>query len=115
VLEEFIVPDLDRLYDEARVDFVLAHLRGHAADLLGEEIVEVGRFAGRTVRAVARTASGGAVAALVLQEPSTAALEREMAELSAALGPRIEKLVYGLTSKPERPLEVDVVPAGELV
>ena len=42
VLEEFVEPDLERLFDEARVEFVLDHLRREAAELVGEEIVEVG-------------------------------------------------------------------------
>jgi hypothetical protein len=45
---------------------------------------------------------------------STVALENELAEVRAAFGPRIVKLVYGLTSRPERPLEVELVPEGAL-
>ena len=117
VLEQFIEPDLDRLYDEARVDFVLAHLRSQAAELIDDEIVEVGRFAGKFVRAVARTANGHGVAAIVVPDgvKSTAALERELDELKPVFGVEIEKLVYGMTEKPDRPLEVELVPVGELL
>jgi AAA+ ATPase superfamily predicted ATPase len=117
VLEEFIEPDLDRLYDEARLEFILSHMRGHAAEVIGEELVEVGRFAGLFVRAVARTASGSGVAAIVVPDSkqSTAPLEDELAELRAVFGPTMKKLVYGLTSKAKRPLEVELVPPGELL
>jgi AAA+ ATPase superfamily predicted ATPase len=117
VLEEFIEPDLDRLYDEARLEFILSHMRGHAAEVIGEELVEVGRFAGLFVRAVARTASGSGVAAIVVPDSkqSTAPLEDELAELRAVFGPNMKKLVYGLTSKAKRPLEVELVPPGELL
>ena len=117
VLETSIEPDLPRLYDEARTDFVLEHLRGEAAEVLGEEVVEVGRFAGRFVRAVGRTASGGGVAAIVVPdgERSTGALEQELDELAQAFGAPPAKLVYGLTDRPDRPLEVEQVPADELI
>jgi AAA+ ATPase superfamily predicted ATPase len=117
VLEEFIQPDLERLYDEARLDFVLAHLHAEAAEVLGEELTEIGRFPGLFVRAVARTQRGGGVAAIVIPEgnqPETA-LENELAEVRRAFGPRIKKLVYGLSARPERPLEVELVPEGALL
>lgn len=117
VLEEFVQRDFERLFDEARLDLVLAHLREHAAEALGEEVVEHGRHAGRFVRAVGRTASGAGVAAIVLPdgERSTATLEKELLELKRVLGKRIEKLVYGVTANPDRPLEVEHVPEGQLV
>jgi len=117
VLAEFVEPDLPRLYDEARVEFVLDHLRREAAEAVGDEILEVGRFPGLFVRAVGRTAGGGAVAAIVVPDgnTSTRSLEEELEELRAALGPRIVKLVYGMTDRAERPLEVERVPEGELL
>ncbi|MBK7876099.1 MAG: ATP-binding protein [Planctomycetes bacterium] len=117
VLEEFVQPDFERLFDEARADFVLSHLRRKAAEALGEEVVECGRHAGRFVRAVGRTANGTGVAAIVVPdgERSTAALESELADLRKALGPRIEKLVYGMSTRPDRPLEVEHVPKGALI
>jgi len=117
VLEEFVEPDLAHLFDEARVDFVLDHLRREAAELCGDEIVEVGRFDGRFVRAVGRTAGGSAVAAIVVPDRprSTAALEEEEEQLRALFGGELVKLVYGITARPDRPLEVERVPAGELL
>jgi AAA+ ATPase superfamily predicted ATPase len=117
VLEEYVQPDLERLYDEARLDFVLAHMRTQAAELAGDELSEIGRFPGRFVRAVARTKTGGGVAAIVVpEEPhSTALLEEELSEVRRGLGPRIVKLVYGLTARPDRPLEVELVPEGVLL
>ncbi|MBI5362616.1 MAG: ATP-binding protein [Planctomycetes bacterium] len=117
VLEEFVQPDFERLFDEARVDFVLSHLQREAAEELGEEIVEVGRHPGRFVRAVARTANGTGVAAIVLPdgERSTAGLEAELAALKKPLGAKLEKLVYGIGTNPDHPLEVERVPKGALV
>jgi hypothetical protein len=36
-------------------------------------------------------------------------------KLRPAFGANIAKLVYGLTSKPKRPIEVELVPEGELL
>jgi hypothetical protein len=137
VLEQSVQPDLERLYDEARVDFVLAHLHGEAADVVGEEIVEAGRFDGRFIRAVARTSEGRGVAAIVVphaaatttvgkatvgktapgmgRAQSTAALEAELALLQPAFGRDVVKLVYALTDKPAHPLEVERVPEGRIL
>jgi hypothetical protein len=117
VLADSIEPELPRLYDEARVEFVLEHLRREAAELVGEELPEVGRHGGRYVRAVARGAGGTPVAAIVLGDgkPSLAALESELAELERAFGRPPVKLTYGITEHAERPLEVERVPEGELV
>ena len=116
-MEQFIEPDLPRLYDEARVDFVLDHLRREAAELVGDELPEVARHPGRLVRAVARTAGGDGVAAIVLPDGplSTATLEKELEALRSTLGNRLIKLTYGLTERPERPLEVERVPEDELI
>ena len=117
VYTDFIEPDLDWLFDQARLDFVLAHLRSEAAEVLGDELVEVGRHPGRYVRAVARTAEGGAVAAVVVPDGarSTAPIERELGELEAVLGRAPRKLVYGVTARADRVLEVELVPEGELL
>jgi AAA+ ATPase superfamily predicted ATPase len=132
VLEQFVQPDLERLYDEARVDFALAHLRSEAADIVGDEIVETGRFDGRFIRAVARTSDGRGVAAIVVpaefateraqsaaskrgHSMSTAAFEAELALLQPAFGRDVVKLVYALTDKPARPLEVERVPEGRIL
>ena len=120
VLERTIEPDLPRLFDEARVDLILDHLRSEAAELAGEELVEVGRFDGEFVRALARGASGRGVAAVVIPDApgkrrSTAALEREREHLETLFGGPLTVLVYGITERPERPLEVERVPEGELL
>jgi len=117
VLEEFIAPDLERLFDEARLDLVLAHLRREAGEVLGDEVLEAGRYDGRFVRAVARTVSGQTVAAIVVPEGtrSTASLENELGALQQVFGEPARKLVYGVTARPERPLEVELVPEGELL
>jgi len=117
VLEESVEPDFERLFDEARLDFVLDHLERRAAELVGEEIVEHGRFDGVYVRAVGRTAEGTTVAALVVPEgrPDEGRLARELEELRAAFGDQLVKLTYGITENPERVLEVERVPEGELI
>ncbi|MFM7281772.1 MAG: AAA family ATPase [Planctomycetia bacterium] len=117
VLEESVIPDLPRLFDEARVDFILAHLASEAGSVVGDELVEIGRFQGLFVRAVARTRRGGAVAAIVVpkDQPSTAALENELAEIRTAMGPRVVKLVYGISSNPHHPVQVERVPEGDLL
>ena len=111
------MPDLRRMFDVARLDFVLSHLRREAAELLEDEIVDVGRFGGKYVRAVARTSGGNTVAAVVVPEGarSTASLENELGELTQVFGRPPIKLVYGITSKVARPLEVELVPEGELL
>jgi uncharacterized protein len=117
IYDEFIEPDLPRLFDEARTDFVLAHLAREAAELIGDEIVESGRHTGRYVRAVGRTAGGQTVAAIVVPEGSrsTASLENELGELERVFGVAPRKLAYGITARPDRPLEVELVPDGELL
>jgi len=114
VLEEFIEPDFERLRGDARVDFILAHLKTQAAEFIDAEIVETGRHSGLFVRAVARTSEGRGVAAIV--EPPggqpTDALEEEIGELADALGSGIERLVYAWRDDPTRPLQVRHVPEG---
>jgi AAA+ ATPase superfamily predicted ATPase len=117
VLEQLVQPDFERLFDEARLDFVLSHLRRRASEELDQEITEVARHPGHFVRAVARTASGSGVAAIVVPDGqrSTAELESELAELRKLFGTPPLKLVYGIGSNPARPLEVERVPAGVLL
>ena len=105
-------PDLPRLYDEARTDFLIDHLVHEAGNLVGDEVVEAGRTKGEVVRAVGRLAGGGIVAALVTSAETgpDAALEREVAELHTALGGPVHKLVYTLVGEVERPLGVRVEP-----
>jgi len=117
VLREFVHPDLARLFDEARTDFLLAHLAREAGELVGEEVVEVGRHAGRFVRALGRTSSGRAVAAIVVPDdaPPLDELERELAEIGRAFEGGVCKLAYGITGRVDRPLGVECIPEGELL
>ncbi len=115
VLEEFVEPDLPRLYDDARVDFILDHLHTEAAELVGDELVEIGRHEGSWVRAVARTASGHTVAGIVIPEGAAAESgpESELQDLRRAFGAAPLRLVYGLTQRTEDPLHVEVIPEGK--
>jgi hypothetical protein len=92
VLEEFVRPDFPRLLEEARLELLLERLRHEAAELVGEELADVGRHSGRAVRALARTVSGRGVAVLAADadEPT---VEEELGELRAALGARLVLLV----------------------
>ena len=45
----------------------------------------------------------------------TSALEDELAELTQVFGGEPQKLVYGITGRVDRPLEVEHVPEGELL
>ncbi|NOT29053.1 MAG: ATP-binding protein, partial [Planctomycetes bacterium] len=92
VLEEFIRPDFPRLAEEARGELLLERLRHDAAELVGEEIAEVGRHSGLAVRALARTVSGRGVAVLAA-EASGPAVEKELEELRPALGTGLVQLV----------------------
>ena len=117
VLEESVEPDLARLFDEARLEFVMDHLQRSAAEIVGEEIVEHGRFDGEYIRAVGRTVEGTTVTAIVIPErqPDESVLIKELDSLQSAFGGRIVKLTYGVTDNPERVLEVERVPDGELL
>ena len=117
VYEEFIAPDLERLFDEARTEFVLSHLAREAAELIEDEVVESGRHDGTWVRAVGRTSGGRTVAGVVVPEGSrsTATLENELGALTSVFGDTPIKLVYGITDRPDRALEVETVPEGELL
>lgn len=117
VLEEFVQPDLERLFDEARTEFLLDHLRREAAEIIGEEIVETGRFAGRWIRAIGRTAGGRGVAAITLDppRPGTGDLSEELRELSAVFGSEVATLCYTLSGDPANPLEVRPVVSDEIL
>ena len=114
VLEEFVEPDFPRLLEEVLVDFVLDHLRSRAAELVDGEIVQTSRFGGSFVRAVAKTAEGRGVAAVVepAEGAAAVALEEEIAEVAAALGSPVERLHYSWSADPALPLEVRRAPAG---
>ena len=71
------------LVREARVDFFLEHLTRDAAELVGEEVVETGRHAGRAIRALGRTSDGRGVAAIDETEADPGSLAEELAALRA--------------------------------
>jgi uncharacterized protein len=101
VLEEFIRPDFPRLLEEARGELLLDRLRHEAADLVGEEIADVGRHGGRAVRALARTVSGRGIVVLAA-EADGPTIEEELKELRPALGAGLVQLVSqrGRTGEP---------------
>lgn len=117
VWSESVKPDLARLYDEARVDFVLHHLRTRAADELEVELAETGHHPGRFVRACARAVDGSGVAAIVLPPKfkEEQALAEELAQLARRFDGPLAKLVYGLTGRDASPLGWERVPEGELL
>jgi uncharacterized protein len=102
VYEQYIKPDLGRLFDEARVDFVIEHMSREAAYELGSEVVEVGLHSGAAIRAVGRLDDGRYVAAVVDPqegEPArftAAILRRERSELESATGAEVIEARYKL-------------------
>ena len=104
VFEEFIQPDLPRLAEEARAEFMLEHLRTEAAELLGEEVAEVGRHAGTAIRALARTVEGRGVVALRAEARGTAELKTELEALKPAFGDDPLVLEYRLEPDSAKPL-----------
>jgi AAA+ ATPase superfamily predicted ATPase len=115
VLEEFIQPDHERLRREARVDFVLEHLVRKGAELVGEEIAEVGRFPGTAVCAVGRTVEGRGVAALQGSPYDLRRAEAEIAEVREAFSGDMVRLVFRWTGSREKPLDVRRVSGEEAV
>lgn len=109
VLEEFIQPDYARLRREAFQDLLLEHLRYHAAELVGEEITEVGRYPGTSLRALGRTVDGRGVAALDAQALDPSMMAEELAELRPVFGTEVVRLAYRLTGTSEKPLGVRVL------
>jgi AAA+ ATPase superfamily predicted ATPase len=112
VLEEFVQPDLARLADAARGEFVLDHLRREAAEVVGEEIAEVGRAPLEGCRALARTVGGRGLVAADGPEEAAAALRSEaLAGLEKICPHGLVALVYEMTDDPERPLAVRLAPS----
>jgi AAA+ ATPase superfamily predicted ATPase len=113
VLETSVLPDRPRLLEDARVDFVLDHLRHEAGTLLGDEIVESGRHGGARVRAVGRTAQGVLVAAALAPSGSKAGIDAELAtelhELERATRATVRALVYRVTGDLETPVHAALV------
>ncbi|MEO0652926.1 MAG: ATP-binding protein [Planctomycetota bacterium] len=107
VFDEAVEPDLGRLFEDALVDFVIDHLRREAAELLDDEVVEVGRHPGTRVRAIARTSGGRHVAAVVESGAVPGGTEsRELAGLEPLLGEPPTVLRYSLRRDSQAPLEV---------
>ncbi len=96
VLEEHVAPDLERLRREARMELVLEHLGREAAELLGEEVVETGRFPGEAVCAVGRTSAGRGVVAYLEEDGGLSALASDLRALSQGLGADPWLLAYAL-------------------
>jgi AAA+ ATPase superfamily predicted ATPase len=92
VLAEFVRPDLPRLLAESEGELLLERLRHEGAELVGEELADVGRHSGRAVRALARTVSGRGVA-VVARGAASADVAAELAELKPAFGTRLVQLV----------------------
>jgi uncharacterized protein len=113
VLDRFIRPDLPHLAEDARVDFVLAHLQSEAGELVGDEITEVGRHAGTHVRALARTSGGGWIAAVLPPAGKTSGevLEQELADVKRALGTAPTRLRYAFGTDPSAPVRASLVGA----
>ncbi len=111
VFEEFIHPDFEYLAEESFTEFLCEHLRREAAEILGEEVVEVGRHGGETVRALARTSEGRGIAAVARRAYKAApgALERESKLLEQVFPKGLTQLVYSLSEDSAKPLEVERV------
>jgi AAA+ ATPase superfamily predicted ATPase len=92
VLSDFVRPDLPRLLAEAEGELLLESLRHEGAELVGEELADVGRHPGRAVRALARTVSGRGVA-VVARGADGADVAEELAELKPLFGARLVQLV----------------------
>ncbi|MHC4260916.1 MAG: ATP-binding protein [Planctomycetota bacterium] len=107
VLDEMVEPDLGRLFEDALVDFVLDHLKREAAEVIDDEVAEVGRHSGQRIRALARTVSGRHVAAVLEVGSGQAGAESlELAQLTELFGEPPLLLRYRLRRDVEAPLEV---------
>ncbi|MEM7516583.1 MAG: hypothetical protein AAF368_06645, partial [Planctomycetota bacterium] len=113
VFEERVLPDLPRLFEEARDDFVVDHLKRSAAEWIDDEIIEASHHRpGERVRALARTAEGRTVAAIVLpdEERPEADVREELHSLGGPFSEIDHVLLYRFTARANAPLEVEVVP-----
>jgi hypothetical protein len=83
-------------------------MRREAAEIVGDELVEVARHSGQHVRAIGRTSHGSIVAAVVAGEakPAGADVERELETLRRAFGQHPIVLTYRVTGSAEHPIEV---------
>ena len=102
VLEEYVLPDLERLRQEARTELVYEHLGRSAAEILGEEILERGRFSGEAVCAVGRTSEGRGVIAFLESGKNLTALAQDLESLRAGLGHEPYLLSYSVRGEAGR-------------
>lgn len=109
VLEEFIRPDLARLREEARGELLLERVRAEAAELVGEELADLGRHPGPTIRALARTVSGRGIA-VVEAGADGPSLQEELKDLQPVFGNSIVKLVATRAGEGERSWRMSLAP-----
>jgi len=109
VLEEFIRPDFARLREEARGELLLERVRAEAAELVGEELADLGRHPGPTIRALARTVSGRGIA-VVEAGSDGPTLQEELKELQPVFGTSIMKLVATRAGEGERSWRMSLAP-----
>jgi len=108
VFEEHVAPDLERLFQDAVLDFALEHVFLGARDLFGSDVAEADRHTGEALRAIARLADGRYVGIqLAGVETSRGALEQELGELARLSGSAPLRLRYGLTEDLDAPLRVE--------
>ena len=110
VFREQVLPNLPSLLDDARTDFVLEHMHKRAADLLGTEVLELGRHAGELIRAAGRTADGRGVAGVLHPETKLDLdqLKEEVAVLDRAFSGETHVLIYRTTADPKAPLQAEL-------
>jgi len=110
VFREQLLPELPALLDDARTDFVLEHMAKHAADLIGTEILELGRHSGTLIRAAARTADGRGLAGVLHPETKLdlEELSAEVSVLDRAFSGETHVIVYRTTADARSPLDADV-------
>ncbi len=109
VWDQHVQPDLERLCDDALVDFALDHLEREAGELFGLEVLETGRHAGECVRALGRLENDVLVAGICVPGGGLdrEALDAELVELRKAAPKGIELLRYSLGKTPEQPLRIE--------
>jgi hypothetical protein len=111
-----VQPDRERLLDEARIDFAMDWLRHSAGELLGDEVVELGRHAGERVRIVGRMRDGALVAAALAKPAAKGAarvdkeLASELEELAQATRDAIRGLLVRATGELEAPVSAELTP-----
>jgi hypothetical protein len=98
------------LLDDARTDFVLEHMHKQAADLIGTEVLELGRHNGQLIRAAGRTADGRGLAGVLHPETKLDRwqLKEEVAVLDRAFSGEAHVLIYHTTADPSAPLKAEL-------